>query len=128
MKLIGASLLLAVLLWLSDRSPAHFRPNTEHNRIHAITYAFCHSLRPCALGYQALRVAYCESGPSLWPWARNGQYLGTWQMGEWARAYVAQFGAPWSWGIWAQSRSASKLQSKLGWSQWSCASIVGIRP
>ena len=76
--------LLAVLLilLLTDSARAHNRPGTEHNRRHAITHAFCKSLKPCPLGNEALSVAYCESGPNLWPWARNGQYLGMFQSGS----------------------------------------------
>ena len=120
MKILAAALLLAVLLLITGQSPAHFKPGL-HNRQHAITVAFCGSVKPCSLGEKAVRVFKCESGPNLWPWARNGQYLGIAQMGEFARAYVASKGVPWAWGPWQQARAAAKLQRDLGWAQWECA-------
>lgn len=116
--LLGA---LAMSVVLTGASRAHNRPGTVHNREHAIVHAFCHSLKPCALGNKALVTFRCEAGPNLWPWARNGQYLGFAQMGDFARSYVASKGVPWSWGVWAQARAAAKLQSDLGWAQWECA-------
>ena len=121
MKLVAAAAFLAVLLLVTGQGQAHFLPGTEHNRRHAITWAFCGTLKPCRDGQAAQRVFECESGPALWPWARNGQYLGFAQMGSWARAQTG-----WRWGIWAQARAASRLQSRFGWSQWSCAYIVGV--
>ena len=122
MKLLGAAVLLYVLLKLPAMGHGHNLPGTEHNRRHAITWAFCGTLKPCTNGDWAQRVFECESGPQLWPWARNGQYLGFAQMGSWARAQTG-----WQWGVWAQARAAASLQRRFGWSQWSCASIVGIR-
>lgn len=107
---IAGALILAGQTW------AHNVPNSEHNRRHAIVHAFCHSLRPCPLGDQALRVAYCESGPSLWPYARNGQYLGMFQMGDYARSAYG-----FSWSPWAQARGAYRYWLDAGWSPWSCA-------
>lgn len=121
MKLLGAAAVLAVLLRFAGPGSPHNLPGTEHNRRHAITYAFCHTLKPCALGDEAIRVFQCESGPHLWPWARNGQYLGFAQMGSYARA---RFG--WQWGIWAQARSSAAYFFVAGWAPWSCARIVGV--
>jgi hypothetical protein len=39
---------------------------------------------------QAVRVARCES--HLWPWARNGQYLGVFQLSESWRSYFRRYG------------------------------------
>jgi hypothetical protein len=105
----------AILVTLQAK--AHFRPGTEHNRRHAIIHAFCHSLKPCELGRQALNVAYCESGPNLWHFARNGQYLGMFQFGSFART---RFG--FSWSPWKQSRAAYRyfIDSGRDWSPWSC--------
>ena len=117
MKLLAAALLLAVLLLVTGQSPAHSKPNTRHNRQHAIVHAFCHSLKPCSLGYKALDVAYCESGANLWPWATNGQYWGMLQVsGHW-RASVPG----WAWNPWAQARHGYRVWRLVGWSHWECA-------
>lgn len=112
--LIGALLMSGVL---SVQGRTHNLPGTEHNRRHAITYAFCHSLKPCPLGNKALDVAYCESGPNLWPYASNGgAYLGMFQFGSYARA---RYG--FSWSPWKQARSAFAYWRVSGWAPWSCA-------
>ena len=117
MKVIGAALLLGFILWLSGSSQGHNRPNTVHNRRHAIVHAFCHSLKPCPLGNEALSVAYCESGPKLWPYARSsGGHLGMFQFGSYARS---RYG--FSWSPWAQARFAYRYWLDAGWSPWSCA-------
>jgi hypothetical protein len=115
-KYLAALLGVVAVLMIVTNSQPHNLPGTEHNRRHAITYAFCHTLRPCPLGDEALRVAYCESGPNLWPYARNGDYLGMFQEGSYARA---RFG--FSWSPWAQARSAYRYWLDAGWSPWSCA-------
>lgn len=64
---------------------------------------------------QALRVARCESGYSVW--ARNGQYLGLFQMGTYARARYGH-----SNNAWGQARAAYRyfIASGRDWSPWSC--------
>lgn len=64
---------------------------------------------------QAIRVARCESG--LTTRAQNGQYLGLFQMGSYARG---RFGH--SWTPWGQARSARRyfIDSGKDWSPWSC--------
>lgn len=126
MKILGAAALFTALMLVTGEGRPHNVPNSEHNRVHAVTYAFCGSLKPCRRGDDAILTFNCESGGKLWPWARNGQYLGFAQMGEFARSYVARRGVPWAWGPWQQARSAARLQSDLGWSQWECAYIVGV--
>lgn len=66
-------------------------------------------------GDQAVRVAKCESGLS--EWARNGQYLGLFQMGSSERRIYGHGNNPW-----AQSRSARAyfFDSGRDWSPWSC--------
>lgn len=64
---------------------------------------------------QALRVAWCESRWS--PRARNGQYLGIFQMGSWERH---RFGhGP---DAYSQARAAWRYFKASGkdWSPWSC--------
>ena len=115
MKLLGAALVLAILLLVTGQGQAHFKPGTEHNRRHAITVAFCGTIRPCALGNEAQQVAECESGPHIWPYATNGIYWGAFQFGPYARAV---FG--FAWNIWEQARAAHRYYVKAHWSPWEC--------
>lgn len=64
---------------------------------------------------QALRVAWCESRFDVW--ARNGQYLGLFQMGSYARAHYGHGN-----DAWAQSRAAYRyfVASGRDWSPWTC--------
>jgi hypothetical protein len=64
---------------------------------------------------QALAVAWCESGHQTT--ARNGQYLGLFQMGEWARAFAGHGDTAYE-----QAVAAYKLfvESGRDWSPWSC--------
>jgi hypothetical protein len=85
--------------------------------VRAITYVF----GPYAS--QALRVADCESHLSIW--ARNsnwppgdkGDYLGLFQMGDFARARYGH-----DWNPWAQAISAWRYFDDSGrdWSPWTC--------
>jgi hypothetical protein len=59
-------------------------------------------------------VVYCESGYS--PWAQNGQYLGLFQMGEFARSRYGH-----GWTPMAQARAAHAYYAEAGWQPWSCA-------
>jgi hypothetical protein len=60
-------------------------------------------------------VAQCESGLSVY--ARNGQYLGLFQMGDYARSRYGH-----SWDALGQSRSAHAyfVDSGSDWSPWEC--------
>jgi hypothetical protein len=67
---------------------------------------------------QAWQVALCEGGhpvPSVH--ARNGQYLGMFQMGDYARSRYGH-----SWTAYGQARSAYAyfVDSGRDWSPWSC--------
>jgi hypothetical protein len=64
---------------------------------------------------QAVAVASCESGLSVW--AKNGQYLGLFQMGSYARSRYGH-----GWNAWAQARAANHYFRDSGrdWSPWSC--------
>jgi hypothetical protein len=68
-------------------------------------------------GPQAIRVARCETGGTFDLWARNGQYLGLFQMGSYARRRYGH-----GWGYWAQAKAARRyfLASGRDWSPWSC--------
>src|SRR5262245_2352340 len=64
---------------------------------------------------QALQVAWCESRYQTW--ARNGQYLGLFQMGSTARAMFGH--GP---DVWSQARAAYRYFVYAGhsWSPWAC--------
>lgn len=63
---------------------------------------------------KALSVAWCESRFNVY--ARNGQYLGLFQMGSFARSHYGH-----SWNAWGQARAAHRYYLDAGWSPWSCA-------
>jgi len=62
----------------------------------------------------ALNVAWCES--SLRPWARNGQYVGLFQMGSSERARFGHHRR----NPWVQARAALRYYWLSGWSPWQC--------
>ncbi len=64
---------------------------------------------------QAVSVARCESGLSVG--ASNGQYLGLFQMGEYARSRYGH-----SWDAWGQARAAYRYfrDSGYSWAPWTC--------
>jgi hypothetical protein len=49
-------------------------------------------------------------------YAKNGQYLGTFQMGSWARSNYGH-----SYNLVGQVRHAAANYRQNGWSQWECA-------
>ena len=65
---------------------------------------------------QALRVSWCES--RWYVWARNGQYLGLFQMGNYARSRYGHHPS----NAWIQARAAYAyfVDSGRDWSPWSC--------
>ena len=67
----------------------------------------------------ALRVARCESGLSTN--ATNGQYLGMFQMGDYARARYGHGS-----DAWTQARAAHAYYMDAGWRPWECAYITGV--
>jgi hypothetical protein len=64
---------------------------------------------------QALRVAWCES--RLRTTAANGQYLGVFQMGDYARAKYGHGS-----DAWTQAQAAFRYfaDSGFGWGPWTC--------
>jgi hypothetical protein len=66
---------------------------------------------------QALRVVNCETGGTYSTAARNGQYLGLFQMGSYARGRYGH--SPTALG---QARAAWRyfVESGRDWSPWSC--------
>jgi hypothetical protein len=73
--------------------------------------AICAVFVPCE---KALSVAWCESRFSIY--ARNGQYLGLFQFGEYARSAYG-FG----WTAYEQARAAHAYYMDAGWAPWECA-------
>lgn len=98
-----------------DSSPAsvrsHDRNTSRGAAIFAIKAVFGR------YGAQAVRVAGCETGYTYSVWARNGQYLGLFQMGSYARGKYGH-----SWSAWGQARAAYRyfVDSGRDWSPWSC--------
>jgi len=66
---------------------------------------------------QAMRVVGCETGHTYYPWSRNGQYLGIFQMGSTERATYGHGG-----DVWSQARAAWRyfVASGRDWSPWAC--------
>ena len=65
---------------------------------------------------KAFDVIACETGNRYNTTARNGQYLGLFQMGAFARATYGH-----SWSALGQARAAHLYWLRAGWSPWSCA-------
>lgn len=66
---------------------------------------------------QAVRVASCETGGTFSVSASNGQYLGLFQMGDYARSRYGHGSDPWT-----QARAAFAyfVASGRDWSPWEC--------
>lgn len=70
----------------------------------------------------AISVARCETGGTFSVYAQNGQYLGLFQMGEYARATYGH-----SWTAIGQARAAYAYFRDAGWSPWQCLPGGGLR-
>ncbi len=70
--------------------------------------------KPKSERVNALDVVWCESRYSTT--ATNGQYVGLFQMGTWARARYGH-----GWTASAQSHAAHRYYVECGWSGWTCA-------
>lgn len=66
---------------------------------------------------QAIRVVRCETGGTYSTTAQNGQYLGLFQMGSYARGRYGH-----SWTALGQARAAYRyfVDSGRDWSPWTC--------
>ena len=62
---------------------------------------------------EAISVATCESHLNVY--ARNGQYLGLFQFGSFARAHYG-----FAWDALTQARAAYRYFLDAGWSPWTC--------
>ena len=104
----------ALLLVAPTASPsANYSPEVERKQA-AARVAICKTFGPyCS---QALRVSWCESRHYVW--ARNGQYLGLFQMGSFARS---RYGHSYN-NAWVQARAAYRyfVDSGRDWSPWAC--------
>lgn len=113
--------IFTILTIMAQKAEAHWQPGT-HNATHAILKSWCgRSNFICREGINAISVAKCESA-WYWdaghPWkAVNGQYLGMFQMGDYARGNFGHGPDPWS-----QSRAAHLyyVMSGKDWSPWEC--------
>jgi hypothetical protein len=114
-------LLCAIFLffvWAIGRAAdaeAHYQPGV-HNTRHAVNLAFCgKSNSYCGASSEAWSVARCETGGTMSVWANNGQYLGLFQMGSYARAAYGHSANPWG-----QARAAHRYYVASGrdWSPW----------
>lgn len=76
--------------------------------------AICFFWHPCGF---ALAVARCESGLSTR--AVNGQYLGLFQMGDYARSRYGHGS-----DAFTQARAAHDYWLDSGWGPWTCARMV----
>ena len=114
---LAVAILILLFLATADDAGAHYQPGL-HNTRHAINQAWCGKAnRYCWQGTQAWQVAHCETGGTFSVHARNGQYLGLWQMGEWERDTYGH-----GWNPWAQAFAAHRYYVFTGrdWSPWSC--------
>lgn len=113
--------ILAASLLFVPAARAHYRPGL-HNTLHAINWGFCHhSYRPCEAGVEATRVADCETGGTFDVWAANGQFLGLFQMGKWARQRYGHAN-----NAWGQAAAADRYYTDSGWSGWQCSPYGGL--
>lgn len=115
MRLLAALFAALNVAVFAGQAYGHWRPRiAHHNASHAVRLAWCgQSNTWCAGARQAWTVAACES--HWWPWAQNGQYLGMFQMGAWARARYGHANNPWG-----QARAAHRYWLHAGWSPWEC--------
>jgi hypothetical protein len=70
---------------------------------------------------EALAVARCETGGTYDTNARNGQYQGLFQMGDYARHRYGHGDTALE-----QARAAHSYYQDAGWSPWECAYITGV--
>jgi hypothetical protein len=85
---------------------------------YAINLNWCGRVKKtCQEGQEALRVAACETGNTFDIWAKNGQYLGLFQMGSSERRIFGH-----GWNAWVQAKAAHRYYVRSGrdWSPWSC--------
>lgn len=104
------------VLVFNKTSEAHYNPGL-HNIRHAINKHWCgNTNKYCESGRQAWEVAGCETGQTYNIWARNGQYQGLFQMGNFARERYGH-----GWNPWIQAKAAHRYYVDAnGWEPWAC--------
>lgn len=105
------------LAWVKQAT-ANNTPTTEVEFVkHVVrTQAIAAGANPA----DALNVSWCES---KWnPQARNGQYQGLFQLGDYHRARAASLGYSWADMLrpLPNARTAMDLWASSGWQPWSC--------
>lgn len=116
------ALMATAIATLSLPGPAvsHWTPDSPvHLRRHAVNLAWCGGTEKwCADGYEAWSVSGCEAGPQRSPWARNGIYLGMFQVSIYWRRIIRGFAM----NAWAQAKHAHRVWTLTGrsWAHWSC--------
>lgn len=107
---------LCLLFAASPTAARTYQPTSAHHA--SARTAICKTFgRYCS---QALRVSWCESRWSIY--ARNGQYLGLFQMGSYARSRYGHGS-----DAWTQARAAYAYFRDSGWSPWQCLPGGGLR-
>lgn len=105
-------LTLTIALALLLPSTAQARPRVPAPVFKAVrTYWHTRSER-----VEAFNIVACETGGTYSTRAVNGQYLGLFQMGSFARARYGHGDS-----ARAQARAAHRYFLEAGWSPWSCA-------
>lgn len=112
-NLVTAIMLVVVVIWAIAVAPADAAPSRIAAMQARAKPIICKVFGPYCR--EALSVSWCES--RHYKWARNGQYRGLFQMGEWERDTYGH--AP---GAWAQARAALRYFRASGrdWSPWTC--------
>jgi hypothetical protein len=116
-RILAGTLTFLAFTAAAPLANAHYQPG-QHNTRHAINLAFCgKSNSYCGASSEAWAVAYCETGGTMSVWANNGQYLGLFQMGSFARSTYGHSHHPWG-----QARAAAAYWRASGrdWSPWTC--------
>jgi hypothetical protein len=99
-------------LFFSTTTPAWSRPPVPANVFRAVRAYW----KTTPERVKAFDVVACETGGTYSTTAQNGQYLGLFQMGSFARARYGHGSS-----ARAQARAAHRYYVDAGWSPWSCA-------
>jgi hypothetical protein len=111
-------LVVAFLIWFvfAVDSARGMSPQSHRSDVARVQYIIRYVFGP--YGDQAVRVARCESGLSIW--ARNGQYENLFQMGYSERQHYGwhRAGSP----AWMATLAAWRyfVASGYSWRAWSC--------
>jgi hypothetical protein len=115
LRILAGLTIFLFFITVAPLARAHYNPGL-HNTRHAINLAWCgKSNTYCGASSEAWAVARCETGGTFSVWANNGQYLGLFQMGDYARSRYGHGRDPWT-----QARAAHRYYVASGrdWSPW----------